>query len=249
MWWVLIVIVIGAVLFLKMNNSEHKMQDKSIDKSKRNEFSAIPDWEATWRPTTPVKDSGKCGQNVDWKLYEDGQLIITGSGKMFDYKPETSNNGQNVTPWYQYRMFIRSAKVGKGITYLGDWVFGYCKNLEDVVLSCTTETMPWGGFFECEKLKIILIPNGTKRIRSECFLECTSLSEVKLPYGVNEIGETAFSGCKSLTDINLPESLTDIEGYAFSHCPNLRNIRIPRGTTYIHEKAFYNSGVNVSPRG
>lgn len=210
---------------------------------------AITDWEKNWNPSAPVKASGKCGANVNWTLYTDGQLTITGTGAMYDYKDEITDNGKKVTPWYPYRMAIKSAKVGKGITYLGDWTFGYCKNLEDVTLSCTSETMPWFGFFECEKLQHIVVPYGVKRIRSNCFLDCYSLRTVHLPNGVNEIGGCAFSGCRSLTSINLPESITDIDGYAFAHCPNLRQIRIPRGTSYIAAKAFYNSGVNVPPRG
>ena len=250
---IIAIIAMVAYIFLKKDNG-----NSSAERSHgaRQNAATAPqkapparDWEATWQPSAPLKASGKCGANVNWALYEDGQLIITGSGQMYDYYPTTMEDGKKVTPWYQYRMMIKSAKVGKGITYLGDWVLAYCKNLEDVTLSCTTETMPWGGFFECEKLQQIVVPNGVKRIRSECFLDCPSLRVVRLPNGVNEIGDSAFSGCSSLVSINLPESLTDIDGYAFAHCPNLRQIRIPRGTSYIHKNAFYNSGVNVPPRG
>lgn len=250
---IIAIIAVVAYIFLKKDNSS-----SSAGSSQGTHQNAAPrpqaappvrEWEATWQPSAPRKASGKCGANVSWALYEDGQLIITGNGPMYDYKPETMDDGKKVTPWFPYRMSIKSAKVGKGITYLGDWVFAYCKNLEDVSLSCTTETMPWGGFFECEKLQQIVVPNGVKRIRSDCFLDCPALRMVRLPNGVNEIGESAFSGCRSLVSINLPESLTDIDGYAFAHCPSLRQIRIPRGTSYIHKNAFYNSGVNIPPRG
>lgn len=33
-----------------------------------------------------VVDSGKCGDNVTWTLYDDGTLEISGTGDMYDYK-------------------------------------------------------------------------------------------------------------------------------------------------------------------
>ena len=247
-----VIAVVAYVLLKKDNNAstgKHQQGNHNAATSAPQKKMPVQSWEATWQPSAPVMASGKCGANVNWALYENGELIITGNGPMYDYYPATMEDGKKVTPWYRHRMAIKSAKVGRGITYLGDWVFAYCKNLEDVTLSCTTETMPWGGFFDCAKLQHIVVPNGVKRIRSDCFLDCSSLFMVRLPNGVNEIGDSAFSGCRSLQSINLPESLTDIDGYAFAHCPSLRQIRIPRGTSYIHKNAFYNSGVNIPPRG
>lgn len=247
-----IILIVGIFLLVKWLNTDTY---KSSQEARSNTSSApqstftIPDWEATWKPVAPVKVSGKCGVNVNWTLYEDGQLIITGAGPMHDYLPETVEDGKKVTPWYPYRAVIKSAKVGKGITHLGSWFLACCKNLEEVTLSCRTEKMPWASFCGCEKLQQVVIPNGVKSIGADCFLDCYDLRVVRIPNGVNEIRDGAFSGCRSLVSINLPESITDIDGFAFAHCPNLKQIRIPRGTSYIHKDAFFNSGINIPPRG
>lgn len=247
---IITILAIVAYYFLNIGKEKPSSGNYPASPSVPQSPPPVPDWEATWHPTSPVKASGKCGANVNWAFYEDGQLIITGNGPMYDYYPETMvDDGHKVTPWYPYRMSIKSAKVGKGITYLGDWVFAYCENLENVTLSCSSETMPWGGFYECEKLQEIDIPSSVKRIRSDCFTDCLSFQTVQLPYGIREIGDSAFSGCRSLTTVTLPESIVNIEEYSFAHCPNLKHIRIPRSTAYISKKAFFNSGVNIPPRG
>ena len=51
--------------------------------------------------------SGKCGDNVNFSLYSDGELFIYGSGNM---KGQLSYNG---SPWYNRRNDIKSVVIKK----------------------------------------------------------------------------------------------------------------------------------------
>lgn len=247
---IITILAIVAYYFLNIGKEKPSSGNYPASPSVPQSPPPVPDWEATWHPTCPVKASGKCGANVNWAFYEDGQLIITGNGSMYDYYPDVMvDSSHKAAPWCPYRASIKSIKVGKGITDLGDWVFSFCENLEDVSLSCSTRIIPWGCFHACEKLQQIEIPSSVKIIGTYCFEDCYSLQTVKLPYGIKEIGDSAFMGCRNLVNINFPESIVNIDEYSFAHCPNLKHIRIPRSTAYISKKAFFNSGVNIPPRG
>lgn len=194
-----------------------------------------------------VKASGQCGPEAVWRLHQDGQLYITGTGAMYDYEPETTDHPERIAPWYPYRREVRSLVVDKGITSLGRWAFAYFFNATSVTLACRVPLLPQGCFFECESLDEIEIPKGVKRIGSNCFLDCVSLDTVHLPKGVLAILDSAFCGT-GLAHINLPESLEEIHSFAFGHCLSLTEIYIPDNVSYIHPDAFYHSGVRVPPR-
>ncbi len=50
-----------------------------------------------------VTQSGTCGTNVIWTLYDDGALVISGTGEMDDYS-YIYKGGKNITtaPWRNY---------------------------------------------------------------------------------------------------------------------------------------------------
>lgn len=220
--------------------SENKQPDKPAENAPRG-------WEATWHPSAPVKDSGKCGENAYWTLYEDGTLTIRGSGDMYDY--DFVNGYKTNAPWFPYHEFIRYVKVGYGITMLGDWSFGYCHNLETAELADSIRVLARWGFMDCGKLKAVNIPRSARSIASDCFSECYSLQSVRIPNGVTAIYENAFYRCKNLSEVSLPDSLVGIDDCAFAFCFNLRYVRIPPNTRYIHPRAFQNTGVSVRGRG
>lgn len=244
--FIIVVIAVIVYLWIKETDSSNKSTKQS---SMNQETSNQMGWESTWKASAKLKRTGKCGENVSWSFYEDGQLIITGNGSMKDYKPETWEEGSGVAPWYPYRFEIRSVKIGKGITYLGDWAFVNCRNMKDIILGCNISKINWGTFADCQSLENIVIPKGVTKISMDAFSDCISMKTISLPDGVIEIGESAFYGCSNLTEVNLPNTLTDIDAYAFAFCNNLTRINISRKVSYIHEKAFYKSGINVSKRG
>ena len=82
------------------------------------------------------------------------------------------------------------------------------------------------GFFGCQNLKSITIPDSVTTIGSYAFAWCDSLTSIVIPEGVTTIGEEAFYYCDSLTSVTFGENsrLTTIGAGAFSGCTSLTDV-------------------------
>lgn len=70
-----------------------------------------------------VIDSGICGlqgDNLTWKLFDDGELVISGEGEMDWYVPF---NGEKLTPWNDYYDKIKVITLEEGVTSIGKDAF------------------------------------------------------------------------------------------------------------------------------
>ncbi|MBO4444115.1 MAG: leucine-rich repeat domain-containing protein [Bacteroidaceae bacterium] len=207
-----------------------------------------------------VVDSGKCGDNVTWKLYDNGSLVISGSGKMTDYShfyyPVSTgyeNSGSasegysdsesySDTPWNEIKDNISTVVIESGVTSIGD-----------------------NSFYNCTSLTSIAIPRGITTIGDWAFYGCSSLSSIPIPSSVVKIGELAFWGCSSLVNIIIPESVVSIGFRAFGGCsslPVVDNIRyadtyaveaidktlstyaLKDGTRFVGSEAFESSSLS-----
>ena len=59
--------------------------------------------------TDDIVDSGSCGADVTYKLYSDGELVISGTGDMANY---LSNEP---VPWYMHKDGIQKITISLGI--------------------------------------------------------------------------------------------------------------------------------------
>ena len=59
-------------------------------------------------------DSGDCGQNVVWELYEDGNLVISGKGEMFNL---TASGVQ----WKMHEENIYYLTIKNGVTSVREY--------------------------------------------------------------------------------------------------------------------------------
>ncbi len=70
-----------------------------------------------------VIDSGICGlqgDNLKWKLFDDGELVISGEGEMDWYVPF---NGEKLAPWNDYYDKIKVITLEEGVTSIGKDAF------------------------------------------------------------------------------------------------------------------------------
>lgn len=181
-----------------------------------------------------IVDSGFCGaegneENVMWALYENGTLVISGSGKMADIY---------IAPWDEGS--IRSVVVKQGVTNVGMTAFRYCSNLRSATIAGSVTEIGFSAFSECSDLTSVTLSQGVKSIGMAAFSECENLREVVLPESIESIGAAAFLGCSSLTEVALPSGITSIEGEAFGGCVSLAKVSIPEGVTNIDRQAFAN---------
>jgi len=183
--------------------------------------------EGTETLTLPV--SGKCNDNIDWTLSEDGVLTLTGTGELHwphDVFPP-------VAPWHDYKALITSIVIGEGITNIGGHIFEDCENVKSVYIPNTVTVIKDYAFKGCSGLESVVIPAGVKKIQRAVFEDCSSLKSVILPEGLTTIGVDAFNRCYALKTIELPESLEKLGDSAFRYCIALEKIVIPSATVFL----------------
>lgn len=166
-----------------------------------------------------IVGSGICGENVTWTLYNDGELVISGSGWMNDY-----GNGSD-KPWYDYRNNMLRLTVENGVKGIGSNAFSYC-SFEDVFISKSVTSIGHDAFWNCTKLKNVVFESGSNLeiIGEAAFVLCTSIKNINIPKGVTDIGRIAFGYCYSLETITIPNSVKNIGGSMFFLCDNLTDI-------------------------
>ncbi len=132
--------------------------------------------------------SGECGENATWNFYDNGELIISGSGAISNY---TSHQDQ---PWASVRHLVKKIVIGKGITAIGDYAFAYCENTEKIVFEEGSQLERIGilGFRTARKVTEVVLPETVNYLGSYAFGTCTNLSTVYIPEGMNYIHLKAF---------------------------------------------------------
>ena len=180
-------------------------------------------------------DGGMCGNDVIWKLTQDGALTISGTGPMYDFE----YYGSNFWSVESDRIAITSVQIEDGVTRIGNNAFGTCVNMETVDIPDSVTSIGDDSFSGCESLKTINIPNGVTRIGERAFCFCTGLTAINLPDSVTRIEYLAFDNCTSLKTINIPDGVTSIEHGLFSECESLTTIHLPNSVTSIDQEAFF----------
>ena len=186
-------------------------------------------------------DSGTCGEQATWELYQDGTLYIKGSGAMSDYSISSDANDTSFcsAPWYaSHRSDIQTVIIEDGITRIGEHAFTYCSAMHSVSIPDSVTEIGAEAFAGCSSLESVTIPDGVTKIGSAAFESCGSLKSVTIPSSVTTIGEWAFFGCDSLESVTIPGSVTEIGDWAFSDCGSLKSVTIPVSVTTIGECAF-----------
>ena len=89
----------------------------------------------------------KCGDNLTATL-EDGALILSGTGAMYDY------SRSQAVPWYPDRSSITSVVIPDGVTYIGNWAFGYL-NIYEASFTPSVTSIGSYAFYGCSALRYV----------------------------------------------------------------------------------------------
>ena len=163
-----------------------------------------------------VLEAGWTGDKVDYIVYSDGRLVVTGEGDMWNY-----SMSQKVAPWAHYsQKHVKTIFVGNGITHVGAYAFRNCFLAHTVT-------------FE-EGSKAIRISNGA-------FSNIRQMTEIIIPDAVKYIHNSVFESCFKLTSVYLPAGVADIHQKAFVKCPDNLVLSVGAGTyaeTYAKENGI-----------
>ena len=153
--------------------------------------------------------SGSCGSsgdNVQWQIFDSGNMYIFGSGNMelFD-------------SWDSYKNRVGNITMEYGVTSICNNAFSEFTELQSITIPEGVTFIGKQAFYKCEKLSEISIPNGVTSIGQLAFCNCTRLSSVTLPNTLTTIEDSAFFDCTSLHNLDLPASVISIGDKAFSN--------------------------------
>ena len=95
-----------------------------------------------------AEKSGICGDNLEWKLTDEGVLTITGTGEMQDWNDYSS-------PWYENES-VKQVIIGDGVTTIGEWAFLDCSSLTSVTIPNSVTTIGKRAFYYCNGIKQII---------------------------------------------------------------------------------------------
>lgn len=165
--------------------------------------------------------SGTCGDNLTWVLTEEGELIVEGTGDMYNYHEEASGINH---PWLECRSQIKTITIGEGVTSIGNTAFRDCTELTSISLNNDLKHIGVEAFRYCGQLTAIDFPESLTSIANSSFFECRGLLSVTIPEGITSIDFSTFYDCSSLKSLILPSGMTSIGGDAFKACHNLTEI-------------------------
>ena len=204
--------------------------------------------------SSPVEE-GTCGDDLTWKLSNNGTLTIAGVGMMTDpdvlaplhlrVKKLVVKDGVTSISASAFRTYthLTSVKLPDSVAYIGNQAFKFCVELSSITLPSSTKSVRIETFCRCSKLASVTLPYGVTMIESRAFANCTALESIQFPVSLSQIGAWAFSNCEKLSSVKIPESVTSIRNGAFSGCA-LTSVTVSRNCK-VHESAF-DEGVTIN---
>ncbi len=157
--------------------------------------------------------SGDCGDDLTWTFDNTtGNLVITGSGKMTDFKDKAA-------PWYSFKDSIKSISLPEGLTYIGTYAFVDCSAISGE----------------------LRLPTSIIAIGDNAFEGCKGFSgNLKLPSNLIEIGDNAFEGCSGFTgSLVFGDKFETLGNSAFASCSGFdKDLTIGKTLKIVSDNAF-----------
>lgn len=160
-----------------------------------NVMNQLPIWiDGTLYPGKHIHESqypleGSCGDNAHYSLDENGTIVISGTGAMWDF------DADHPTPWSAYKDNIIQVIIEEGITEVGNHAFSMCAindlQLADSITRIGAEAFD-GGFYHTIKLTELKLPKSLKRIEEDAFFALNQLKTIFMFDQLDEICDGAF---------------------------------------------------------
>ena len=208
-WYTIQIPVWANYFIVNANNGSVQTEDLSIGLGNEVWITVQEDGRAEVAIEPPeLLDSGECGDQMIWTLDENGTLMISGTGEMWDFASDEA-------PWSSQVNGLFALFVSPDVTSIGENAFSACCNLSSVTIPSSVTKIGSRAFFGCVSLPGITIPRCVTSIGMQSFASCSSLTNMTIPAGVAHIGDRAFADCGSLTEIRFEGSAPDFGDNAF----------------------------------
>ncbi|MGN0468229.1 MAG: leucine-rich repeat protein [Acutalibacteraceae bacterium] len=136
-----------------------------------------------------VVQEGNCGDDAVYTVYENGTMVISGSGEMYDKR--FCSNYSNIT----------NIIIKDGITTIGTNAFDNYYNLTSVIIPDSVTSIGYSAFCNCDNLENVTIPDSVTYIGEYAFYWCDSLTNITIGKNVENIASYAFRNCRRLKKV------------------------------------------------
>ena len=185
-----------------------------------------------------------CSSLVNMTIPFVGKEISGSYGKPFGYLFGTSEYTGGLDITQVYYESIHSSSTTKKTYFIPS-------TLKSVTV--TGGYIPYGAFYNCNKITEITIGNNVTGIGSKAFYECTGLLNITIGTGITHIEDDAFYNCYPLKNVYISDMKTwcDITfsnyranplyyaEYLYLNNKLVTDIIIPDGVRYIKSNTFY----------
>ena len=119
-------------------------------------------------------------------------------------------------------------RIKAGTRLIGAQAFKNRKDIEEVYIPKSVETICAEAFFLCSNLRKVDFEDGIKlrEIHYFTFVGCAKMENIDLPNSLTAIYAYSFGGC-SFTKIKIPENVEYLDSYAIRECYSLKEIELP----------------------
>ena len=170
-----------------------------------------------------VLKEGNCGEAATFKLFDNGVLVVSGSGIITE-------------PFEKFNDYVIYIKVEEGITSIANKVFAGLKSCEMAELPSTLKNIDVAAFANSTGLKTVNLPEGLESIGKNAFY-LAGLTSVEIPGSVVTMGSGAFSYCH-LEKLIIRSGMDSLPSDAFEGNDELEFVVIPGSIKHIGEDAF-----------
>lgn len=190
--------------------------------------------------------SGSCGEEVTWTLDEEGTLVISGTGPMYEHYYGESG-------WDGNSDMVQKVIIQDGVTSISANAFQFCRGLTEVIIPASVTRIGDWAFSECYNLRDVYISDLSAwcniEIKSDytnpltraenLYVDGQLVTELRIPDTVTHISDYTFYGLRSLTSVTIPEGVVSIGDWAFRYCDRITSVTISDTVTSIGDGAFY----------
>ncbi|MCQ2071127.1 MAG: leucine-rich repeat domain-containing protein [archaeon] len=206
-------------------------------------------------------DTGFCGDNVVWAYHEDGTLVISGDGEMFD------KNSSARFSYFKYRSDVTTVVIKGNVTHIGEYAFSFFYNLENVIIGDSVTSIGKQAFNKCYAIEYISVGKNVADVDKNAFhcvnlyylngakvsmsaiagltfndvdgklvsVLATGIAGDEVGWTLNfETGKLYVYGNGAMFDY---AKKSDASYYKFKDC--ITSVEIKGGVTYVGERAFY----------
>ena len=119
-------------------------------------------------------------------------------------------------------------RIKAGTRLIGAQAFKNRKDIEEVHIPKSVETICEEAFFKCSNLRKVDFEDGIKlrEIHYFTFVGCVKMENIDLPNSLTAIYAYSFGDC-SFTKIKIPENVEYLDSFAIRECYSLKEIELP----------------------